>query len=435
MAQQLPQHLNTENTLNILNLNFNPNFNQLHFGLIEQMHAAALKLRANRELNATNNSPISPLTPNSPSHLSSLTSNLAQLNGGCSLPIGTNSNLTNTTSNMIKNNFSTFSVDALLGAAAKQNASILESTVNNKSMTNNLSTNSLFNTSLSSSSSTSSIESTTPQHTAATINKTNKTSSNIDKTKTKIKKSKKNENNKITKLNGNQSDQSRSNSPGNNESYLKNELKIENKKIVDKKQTDKSKLTNNAKHNLDSKLDSSFDANFDDEFDEEELEDEENLNVCDDSMDYDEIKANLKRDSFVQQHLAQYPILDSMSRHLVNTSPSSLLTSTATLYNPLNGQLTPNFYSNFFPTLPALNSQAEQTTPSSSTNSTASTNTNSTTINGQTTPANYFANTNWQFLTGQCPPTFGSFSSMGNSKFLYLVYNFILNSNLIYQMK
>lgn len=432
---QLPPHL-AENplNLNVLSLSFNPNqFNQLHFGLIEQMHAAALKMRAGRDLQSAN-SPVSPLTASdSPSHLSSISASLAnQLTNGnvsiaSSLPL-TSANLTSlattntstTSPSVMKNSFSAFSVDALLGAAAKQSVSILDGS--NKStgnLTNNLSSNSLFNASLSSSSSSSSVES---------ANQNAKCKPNA---KCRIKRLVKKENHKSSKLSESRqqsSDRSRSNTPDRGDAHRlksgesKAEIKSEHRKSAGghhKKPAEKSKSTSqNSKSNLESsKLDSSFDANFDDDLlDEEDLEDEENLNVCDDSMDYDDMKANLKRSELVQQHLAHYPILNSMNRHM-NASPSGLLSSTA-LYNPLNGQLPPSFYSNFFPALP-LNGTAngDQTTPSATANGNSST--APAAINGQSAlAANYFANGNWpSFLGG--PPPLGSFPGLGlgNRKF------------------
>ena len=428
---QLPTHLAnvTDNpfNLNILNLNFNHNFNPLHFGLIEQMHAAALKLRVANQTAANNrtNSPLTPLTPNSPSH--STTTQFSpktptQLNGSTNSI--KNANL-NTNSNLIKNSFSSFSVDALLGAAAaKQNASILDVSTNKSTNNNNLSNNSLFNTSLSSSSSSSSssIESTNNNSKVA------KNQSLNEKAKNKIKKLiKKSENNK-NKSNEQQSDRSRSQTPERLDELKNRQTKIENKSnlkhhqqsiiINNKKLNDKmAKPIALTKSNLDStsKLDSSLD--FDEDLiDEEDLDDEDNLNVCDDSMDYDDVKANLKREAFIQQHLADYPTLNAMNRQL-NASPSTLLSTTNALYNPLNGNQIPNFYSNFFPTLPMNDQLSNQTT--SSTNTTTS-NTNSTNnnnlINGQST-AIPNANNYWpSFLAG--PPPFGTFPSigLGNSK-------------------
>ena len=396
---QLPQHL-PENPLNVLSLGFNPSqFNQLHFGLIEQMHAAALKMRAARDLPG---SPVSPLTASdSPGHLPSSASLAVQLANG------TSNGLTNiaSTPSAVKNSLSAFSVDALLGAAAKQTATILESkatnltgnslTGNNLSINHlssgNLSSNSLFNASLSSSSSSSSVES------ANQNSQPNKCKPN-EKAKSRIKRLIKKEKSKPA-----DSDRSRSSTPdaGQKGGQPKAEAKSEHKKP---KKAEKSKSSNqNSKSSLEqSKLDTSLDGQFDDDdlLDEDELEDEENLNVCDDSMDYDDMKPHLKNE-LVQQHLAHYPLLNSMQRR---ASPSGLLS--AGMYNPLP----PSFYSNFFPTLPLSRpSNGEQ--PSNSSNSPA-------TINGQSPLAgNYFANANWpSFLSG--PPPFSSFPGLGlaNSK-------------------
>lgn len=402
---QLPHLTATDNPINVLS--FNPNFSQLPFGLIEQMQAAALKLHANN-----NSSPISPITPNSPSQFTSLASNLSNLNGLTNLN-GSASNgnrLTTTT----KSSLNTFSVDALLGAAVKQQQHLNQ---NNNLIGSKFQTN-LFNTSISSSSSSSSIES--ANHRKA------------DKTKAKIKKNlKKNE---ISKKVNENADRSRSNTPERTELEERHETKCDQKSTSKtdlklnshKKQIDKSK---SIKNNLDLKLESSLDANFD--LDDDDLEDDENLNVCDDSMDYDNIKNGLNHES-LQQLVHNYPFIDSMHRHL-NVSPSTLL-STAALYNPLNSQLPPNFYSNFLPSLP-LNASNEQllnqTAATVAQNANSQNETKSNLINGQSSNvSNYFANVNWPFLTG---PPFGSFSSLGNSKlFFFLPLNFTQLNEALY---
>lgn len=440
---QLPPHL-AENPLNVLSLGFNPNqFNQLHFGLIEQFHAAALKIRAGRDLQSAN-SPVSPLTASdSPAHLASISLANQLANGNASivssLPL-TSANLTslattNTTTtspSAMKNSFSAFSVDALLGAAAKQSASILDKSAGNQSnnllsnLPTNLSSCNSLNASLSSLSSSSSVES------SANQNSSQNTKSKPN-AKNRIKRLvRKEKGDKSTETQAS-SDRSRSNTPDRGDTRLKSgeskvEAKSEPKKSTQKKSAEKSKSSSqNSKTNVESsKMDSSFEANFDDDLlDEEDLEDEENLNVCDDSMDYDDVKANIKRNELVQQHLAHYPILNSMQRHM-NASPSSLLSSTA-LYNPLNGQLPPSFYSNFFPGLP-LNGTAngDQTTPSATANGNSST--TPATINGQSAlAANYFAaNGNWpSFLGG--PPPLGSFPGLGlgNRKFGFVFLKFL----------
>ncbi|KAK4337422.1 hypothetical protein RND71_043879 [Anisodus tanguticus] len=162
--------------------------------------------------------------------------------------------------------------------------------------------------------------------------------------------------------------QSRSNSPksATDKNSLVNNLEneptnkvnnsIESKNAKTNSNAEKVKSTsiksfNNINKNV--KLDSSFeDANFEDYNDEDEVDendliedDEENLNVCDDSMDFEAAKNSLElhRHNLQLASQSHYPFLESMNRHL-SASP---LISSAGLY-PLSGQLPSSFYSNFF---------------------------------------------------------------------------------------